>query len=123
MISVHEWIQPTKEKTKKPNLEWGTTSATELEAKEELKPSRKIPNTTQICRGCCATIHSGNNMISVHEWIQPTQESTRKPNWEWMIITFAMEPWADQDLRWSRKSKKTIHFAVVIAQRWTMATT
>jgi len=50
MISVHEWIQPTQEKTKKPNLEWGTTSATELEAKEELKPSRKIPKLPTLPR-------------------------------------------------------------------------
>jgi len=53
MISVHEWIQPTQEKTKKSNLERRTTSTTELEANEEFKPSRKItksPNLPQLLR-------------------------------------------------------------------------
>jgi len=50
MISVHAWIQPTQEKTKKPNLEWRTTSATELEESQDLKPSRKIPKTPNLPR-------------------------------------------------------------------------
>ena len=36
----------------------------------------KKPKNNPICRGHCATIHNGNNVISVHEWIQPTQERT-----------------------------------------------
>jgi len=38
----------------------------------------------------CPTVHNGNNMVSVHEWIQPTQETIKKPTSEW-AITSAME--------------------------------
>jgi len=41
MISVHEQIQPTQEKTKKPNSEWDITSAMEPGADEHLKQSGK----------------------------------------------------------------------------------
>jgi len=55
-----------------------------------------------ICRGHCATIHNGNNVISVHEWTQPTQQRTTKSNWVW-VITSAMELEVNQDLKPSRK--------------------
>jgi len=38
MISVHEWIQPTQERIKKPNPEWVITSAMELGRDKDLMP-------------------------------------------------------------------------------------
>jgi len=40
---VHEWMQPTQERTQKPNSEWGITSVMELEVNQDLKPSKKDP--------------------------------------------------------------------------------
>jgi len=67
VISVHEWIQPTQQRTKKSNWVWGITSAMELEVNQDLKRSRKIKKHP-ICQGHCVTIHNGNNVISAHEW-------------------------------------------------------
>jgi len=45
-------------------------------------------------------------MISVHIWIQPTQERTTKPNFE-SVITFVLELGADEELKWSKKRQKS----------------
>jgi len=57
-----------------PPLGWRWTKTGSCREKSKNDP---------ICNGHCATIHNGDNMISVHEWIQPTQERTKKPNSEW----------------------------------------
>jgi len=44
-------------------------------------------------------------MISVHEWTQPAQERTKKPNSEWGI-TSVMELEVNQDLKLTEKCPK-----------------
>jgi len=51
-------------------------------------------------------IHNGNIMISVHEWIQTTQEGTKKSFSEW-VITSSMELGGDQDSKPARKVQKS----------------
>ena len=65
-------------------------------------------------------IHNDNNVISVREWIQPTQERTKKSNWVW-VITSAMELEVNQDLKPSRKIKKPTRFAEAIVRGPTIA--
>jgi len=50
-------------------------------------------------------MHDDNNVVSVIEWIQTTQERTKKPNSE-CGITYAFEPWPDKDLKFPAKIQK-----------------
>jgi len=118
MNSVHKWIQPTQEKTNKPNPKWGIASAMELGPDKDLKPPQK-PQKLLLLSGHCATIHNGNNMISVHEQIHPTQETTKKTNSEWGI-TSTVEMGANQDLKFLGNAKT---FCWVTVEQSTMATT
>jgi len=69
----------------------------ELEVNQD-EDVQKKPKNDPIRRRHCETIRNGNNMISVHEWMQPTQVRTQKPNSEWGI-TFVMELEVNQDLK------------------------
>jgi len=53
MISVHEWIQPTKASAKKPNWEWDANFATKLEVNQDLKPSQNVPKSPTFLRLLC----------------------------------------------------------------------
>jgi len=48
MISLHEWTQPTQERTQKPNSEWGITFVMELEVNQDLKLSKMDPKRADL---------------------------------------------------------------------------
>jgi len=84
VVSVHEWIQPTHERTPMSNSECVITPTMELGADWDMKQSRKSQKSPFWCDHC-ATISNCKNMISVHEWIQVhkqvpwTQRRTTRP--------------------------------------------
>ena len=111
MVSVHEWIQPTQEKTKKPNLEVDHQLRHTTGGKRRVEAFPKNPKVTQFSAVVVqqSTVHNGNNMVSVHEWIQHAQEKTKKPNLEWGT-TSATELDENQDLKPSQKIPKSPNF-------------
>jgi len=79
------------------------TTGRELGTNEDLKRSQKIQNHL-FCRGHCARMDNGNNMLSVHDCVQATKERTTKPNSE-QVVTSGRELGANEDLKWSPPKK------------------
>jgi len=70
MISVHEWMQPTQERTTRPNSESAITSATKLGADQDLKPSRKCQKSPILPLSLCNDPQWQQNDFSA--WVDPT---------------------------------------------------